>query len=212
MFQYFSPRISWLRANVKGKIILDVGFVGSYRDPVANRTIRKANPKSTVISLDINQKKVLQYKFSSSIVASGFSLPLKKNSVNTVVLAEILEHVRSWQDLIEESFRVLKKGGSLIITTPNPFSIFRILRNWLLTKTPQSQQNLKQYFGADDHLQFIEPLSLLRLLAKLRFKTTEITTTNLSIPYLPKVLKDPDFKIWPLTRIGTYTCIKARKL
>ncbi|OGY18519.1 MAG: hypothetical protein A2900_03335 [Candidatus Chisholmbacteria bacterium RIFCSPLOWO2_01_FULL_50_28] len=211
MFSYVSPRLSWLRKNVRGKIILDIGFVGAYETPSAHLAVRQENPGSTVVGIDIVRKKVLHYEIPGSIVGSGFLLPIKPNAVDTVVLGEILEHVSNWNDLLEESVRVLRKNGALIVTTPNPFGVFRFLRYWLLAPNPQNAKNLKSYFGASDHMHFIEPLSLLRALTKLNLKPAVITTTNLSVPYIPKLFKDPDWSFWPLTRLGTYTCIKAVK-
>lgn len=49
------------------------------------------------------------------------SLPLRDSCVETVVMFDVLEHVSDVRKALRECFRVLKKGGRLVITTPNTF-------------------------------------------------------------------------------------------
>lgn len=48
----------------------------------------------------------------------GGRLPLEDCSVDRVFLLAVLEHLDETSLIIDESFRILKKGGKLIITTP----------------------------------------------------------------------------------------------
>lgn len=52
------------------------------------------------------------------------SLPFKSNSFDLVLCSEVLEHIPNWKPVLLELKRVLKSGGSLIISTPNSFSIY----------------------------------------------------------------------------------------
>lgn len=52
------------------------------------------------------------------IYASGMSLPFKESSFDIVLCTEVLEHVPEPQLLLQESHRVLRPGGVLILTTP----------------------------------------------------------------------------------------------
>ncbi len=45
-------------------------------------------------------------------------IPYKNNYFDTVILADVLEHVDKDEKALNESLRVLKKGGRLIITVP----------------------------------------------------------------------------------------------
>ena len=101
MFSYVSPRIKWLGRHVSGKIILDVGFAGSYRTATAHQAMRKTNPGSLVVALDIDRRKVFNYHLQHAIVGSGFSLPIKANIIDALVFAEILEHVSSWRLMLK---------------------------------------------------------------------------------------------------------------
>jgi len=52
------------------------------------------------------------------IIGDGSCLPLKSNSVDSVLCSQVLEHVPKPQEIVNETFRVLKKGGLAIFTIP----------------------------------------------------------------------------------------------
>jgi SAM-dependent methyltransferase len=47
------------------------------------------------------------------------TLPYESASFDLIILAEVIEHLERHQLLIEEIGRILRRGGSLILTTPN---------------------------------------------------------------------------------------------
>lgn len=47
-------------------------------------------------------------------------IPLKKESYGIVTMMAVLEHLSDPQIILNESYRILKKGGKLILTTPTP--------------------------------------------------------------------------------------------
>jgi len=53
------------------------------------------------------------------IVADARSLSFRSNSVDCVLLLEILEHTKLPEKMIEEACRILKKGGYLVVSTIN---------------------------------------------------------------------------------------------
>lgn len=53
------------------------------------------------------------------LAASCYNLPFENESFDLVHSAEMLEHLEAPEEAIKEMYRVLKKGGHLIITTPN---------------------------------------------------------------------------------------------
>ena len=51
------------------------------------------------------------------------NIPQKDNSYDAVLCTEVLEHVEYPQKVINELYRVLKKGGKLLLTTPQQFMV-----------------------------------------------------------------------------------------
>lgn len=98
--------------------ILDVGCGTAW---VAEQFLKK---ERKVCSLDIsslNPMKAIEKfpnKYHYGITADSFSLPFKNESFSCVIASEIIEHVVDPQKFITELFRVVKKDGQLIITTP----------------------------------------------------------------------------------------------
>ncbi len=46
-------------------------------------------------------------------------LPIRSESVDVVVMSEVIEHLVDTDSAVEEACRVLKPGGSLLLSTPN---------------------------------------------------------------------------------------------
>lgn len=73
-------------------------------------------------------------------------LPLKDNSVDTLICIDGIEHISRQFDFVDEVNRVLKIGGEFIVSTPN-ISSLRSRWRWLMTghhnkcKSPLDEQN-----------------------------------------------------------------------
>jgi ubiquinone biosynthesis O-methyltransferase len=76
--------------------------------------------------VSINKKKTPKGNFK---VASASNLPFKNNQFDIVLSTEVIEHVDNQKKALSEMIRVLKKGGILVITTPN--KIFKPLFDFL---------------------------------------------------------------------------------
>jgi ubiquinone/menaquinone biosynthesis C-methylase UbiE len=196
-----SPRGRWILGKIKSDNEPDVLF---------SETVKRF-PSSRVFGVDTNRGKVKKLGRPNTRAGDGKNLPYARNSFDCVVLAEVLEHHIEVYKFLTEAYRVLKTGGILVLTTPNPHSLFRWLKHYLLAYEVESDRNLGDYFGYREHTNFIEPLSLIRFLKKAGFKKVDFTTTNVSFPYLRLDKYEPIFKFWPLNRIGTYSCICAIK-
>jgi len=141
--------------------ILDVGCGTAW---VAEEFLKK-NKK--VYSLDIsslNPEKAIEKfpnKNHSGITADSFSLPFKDESFSCVIASEIIEHVVDPQKFITELFRVVKKDGQLIITTPYKEKIRYYLCIHCNQMTPANahlhsfdEQKLESFYSKKDLLEF----------------------------------------------------------
>ena len=60
------------------------------------------------------------------VIADAQHLPIKSSVADTIICAEIIEHVKSPDYLVQEIGRVLKYGGEVVITTPNDRSVWGV--------------------------------------------------------------------------------------
>ncbi len=72
----------------------------------------------------------IDYHGSLDAVADGCSLPFKDNTFSLVVLAQVLEHVFDPEAAVNEVYRVLKPGGTIVggvsFLEPYHFSYFNL--------------------------------------------------------------------------------------
>jgi 2-polyprenyl-3-methyl-5-hydroxy-6-metoxy-1,4-benzoquinol methylase len=58
------------------------------------------------------------------VVGDAARLPVQSESFDRVVCSEVIEHVPAWREVVTEAARVLKRGGLLVVTTPNRRGIY----------------------------------------------------------------------------------------
>lgn len=111
------------------KKVLDVGC-NTGRGGVE---LKKLNPALTISGIDIVKQrldKLPENIYSNNIHGSCTEIPVSDGSFDAIVSGEFIEHLRP-SDLdatLFEMFRVLRIGGRVLLTTPNPTDIKRILR------------------------------------------------------------------------------------
>jgi len=79
-----------------------------------------------------NKKKAKKLGLSGKTdfkVADIQKLPYKDSCFDFVVCSEVLEHIEKPEEAVNEFYRVLKKGGVLVLTTPNILNPAEILHN-----------------------------------------------------------------------------------
>jgi SAM-dependent methyltransferase len=96
------------------------------------RSLGTGDKVNRVINIDIS------FKSGVDITGDLHEIPLKKNSVDTVINIAVLEHVRHPWLVIQEFYRVLKPGGYLVCDVPflqtkhpDPTDFYRYTREGL---------------------------------------------------------------------------------
>lgn len=147
--------ISKVPENIKS--ILDVGCGSGW---VANHYTEKGVKVHSLDISKINPSKAMQlYPFEGhfGIVADSFHLPFVNDSFDCVIVSEVIEHVVNPAEFIKEVFRVVKKSGKLIVTTPYKEKIIYYLCVHCNKKTPIhshlhsfDEKMLERYYKDED--------------------------------------------------------------
>lgn len=117
-------RSEYMLSRIFGKT-LDVGFYfGSL-----HKKIKKIVPKENLYGIDTVTKGKLGKNFKKADAEK--KIPFKNNLFDTIVAGEVIEHLHKPEIFVKESNRVLKIGGTAIITTPNRDSfINRVFKSY----------------------------------------------------------------------------------
>jgi uncharacterized protein (TIRG00374 family) len=128
--RYFQRRKTEIIKNAldvnKRDVIIDIGCGSGVQ-------IKEIGKKEyfLAIGIDVNRN-AIQFARERSlpdaefIVADVQYLPIKSSSADKIICAEIIEHLKGPQCLINEITRILKDGGAVVITTPNDKSVWGV--------------------------------------------------------------------------------------
>ena len=100
----------WIKEKCKG-LVLDIGAADRWID-------HHLEPKVKYISLDYPATGQNLYNAKPDIFGNAAQLPIRTESIDTVVLFEVMEHLEDPRSALEEIHRVLKPGGTLLLTMP----------------------------------------------------------------------------------------------
>ena len=85
-----------------------------------------------LFSIDIDLDTLKKAKTSVTqfhrIGGDGCRLPFKKNRFDAIINTEVIEHVKDPIAMLKEFNNVLKKGGYIMLTTPNRYRIANYIR------------------------------------------------------------------------------------
>ena len=99
-------------------------------DEVSDRSGHgRAVPAAGAVQQEIGESQMGGVAVSSPLCLLGAlpELPLADKSVDLLLCSEVIEHIADTQSQLAELARVLKQGGTLILTTPQPASPLEIL-------------------------------------------------------------------------------------
>lgn len=102
--------IAWIQTYARGRV-LDVGCADCWVAPhIAGHC--------EYISLDYPATGRDMYGASPGIFGDAAKLPFSDETIDTILLLEVLEHLRHPEQALLEAARVLKPGGQLLLTIP----------------------------------------------------------------------------------------------
>ncbi|MDD5339382.1 MAG: class I SAM-dependent methyltransferase [Dehalococcoidales bacterium] len=126
---YERPAMIERLPNLTGKNVLDLGCASGYFSEYALKQGAK------VTAVDISQK--MLDKLAASVKSEGLEIHradlaqpmpfLKTNNYDCVIASLVLHYIKDWKPLLAELYRVVKKGGRVIISTHHPLATFNHL-------------------------------------------------------------------------------------
>ena len=99
--------------------ILDIGTA----DGLMLSRIRKEFPQARCIGLEYSESLIAinEDETIEMVCADAQNLPFKDECFDIAIATAVIEHVPNPNKMLEEAYRVLIRGGILILTTPEPF-------------------------------------------------------------------------------------------
>lgn len=163
-------------AKILNMVVNEVGSsrkvidVGAGSGAISNELRKNGN---SVFCMEINKDAIRMLKEKRlSVIEQDIEdkWKVKSNSFDTVVMTEVLEHCFATSHILNESHRVLKKGGRVVITTPNITSLGHRLQI-LLGREPSYYSHT-----GFEHIRIFTPLSMRILMEKSGFNKIKIKT------------------------------------
>jgi len=127
-------------------VILDVGCGDGFATGVA----AQRNPGHRFAGLDWSASSLAKAADRGiAVLRAGIdaSLPVRSGSVDVVVMSEVIEHLVDTDSAIEETYRVLKPGGTLLLSTPNLAAWYNRALLALGVQPVFSEVSLRSVFG-----------------------------------------------------------------
>jgi 2-polyprenyl-6-hydroxyphenyl methylase/3-demethylubiquinone-9 3-methyltransferase len=163
----FAERRRFLLAHVAaGERVLDLGC----GDGAFAAELVAAG--ATVVAVDVAEEALRRARtrvpgLDARLVREGAPLPLDEDAVDVVWAGEVLEHVADVVGLLADVRRVLRWGGTLLVTTP--------YHGRLSLAALALRGGIERHFDPRaDHLRFFTPGSLREVLNETGFADSEV--------------------------------------
>jgi len=163
------------RLNRRQSVFLDVG-AGAGNFALA---VQKRDYFNKIIALDVSNKCKLVCEGKGLDCFKG-NLSDYNDKVDCISMNDLIEHVYSPRKLLKDAHKILKRGGILMIATPNAIGFDFML------------------FGKDtdnitppEHMQYFNPVSIRTLLERTGFSVLDISTPGiLDVQIAERKIKD----------------------
>jgi ubiquinone/menaquinone biosynthesis C-methylase UbiE len=146
--------------------------------------------ESTIVGLEHDRARLRTLQPAtgqvSQVEGDATTLPFADGTFHKVLMSEVLEHLLNDEQALAESRRVLKPGGTLVVTVPHagyPFGWDPL--NWVRGRMGLGHFSLRPWSGIwTDHQRLYEPEELARKLQDCGFQDVETRLfTRWSFPF-----------------------------
>lgn len=146
-----------------GKRVLDVGCVGQQRSYGPNWLHEKIKGVAkSITGVDIHQKGIDELNSLGYNIIHINQLE-QNNKFDVIVMGDVIEHVDNVADFLNFYSNHLEPTGSIIITTPNPFSIRQSIHTFLYGKPSINEE----------HTTNLDPITMAEVFRRGNFKVVD---------------------------------------
>ncbi|MFH0714648.1 MAG: methyltransferase domain-containing protein [Candidatus Diapherotrites archaeon] len=170
----------------KSDIVADVGCgSGIVSEKISPHVKKVIGVDLSAGSISFAQKRAKKLKLKNISYKTGRAekIPLPNNSIDVCILSHVIEHSKQPHKALQEAKRVLRKGGKLIIATPNYHSMWP-LAEFLFDKTLAKQKIAgKNYSLEEQHVSRFSHAGIRKMVSEEGFRVEgEKTLYFLSLP------------------------------
>ncbi len=190
---------AWATEIILGQRILDLSAGGGRTSEMLTRLGFR------VVMTDYGLPKAMSAGISRvGGVDLNHFLPFRSGSFDAVNIVEVIEHIENQPQLIREIGRVLKPGGTLLVSTPNVLSLMSRMR-FLFTGFMRGRIRPLHYSkkpGRAPNIYLLHFYELYYLLFHYGFSVLDLRQTRVKLPSrMLRVL------LWPLLWVCSYIAI-----
>lgn len=127
-----------------------------------------------VTGLDL-ENAILPPNYTSFINTDVSKIPDLNLSYDTVIAGEILEHLEDPIGFLRQCHSCLKDNGKIILSTPNPHSIFETILTIFLNK---------KFFYTKDHVMLFPQRWLIRMMERAGFSDIKLYSGGFPFPFI----------------------------
>ena len=165
-FDYFKKEILKLSEGRGSLKLLDVGC--------SQLDFSDRSKNIETFGIDINKSEYYDDNHFKLCNLDKEGIPYDDGSFDIVVAGEVAEHVKRPFEMIEEIARVLKNGGHLFLSTPNPYYYLEILKEVIGSNK----------LDDEEHLNLFSRIHINAYLKKNGFELLEVKRYKFWIPFI----------------------------
>lgn len=171
---YEDRRLRRIAELCTGSTVLDVGYA---QQP--NKYLRGHRT-----GIDLTPSKNTAVTYDEEIVGDVATLSERfpGRTFDTIICAELIEHLENPYALLRATHELLSKDGRLIVSTPNPLAFPVVVAELL---------RLKRFFYTRDHLYYFLPRWVERLFEATGFTVEKVEGVGLWTPFVSLPIGPP---------------------
>lgn len=203
-----------LRTVAGPAVIVDIGC----GDGLATSVAARLNPGHRFVGVDWSQDAIRQSRARGLTLlqagVDGRRLPIASEAADVLIMSELIEHLVDTDSVLDQAWRVLKPGGSLLLSTPNLAAWYNRALLAFGVQPVFSEVSLRGVYGRPGsqvagHLHMFTRRAVTGLLAAHGFGAIKVTGARYHDVPRPLRPLDAAFCAWPSA--ASILLVHARK-